>query len=221
MQQGHSDKPSHVTDYLDLKKEFPMSTLWAGRGASLLFLFFLISVGVAWVVSEYYVAYIQDDLWRERAEGVLIGVMALLLAASVIRFIFLQLEARFYDYHVRGGNLYISKGIIIKERGSFPLSRITDIYLRRGVGDLIFGLATLHVSTPTSSSGHFAYIKGLRMHDAMALQTKLEELVKEQDNSLANMSELMGELVSVNEGVHNGNKVVHMNAQNAKVSNTR
>lgn len=90
-----------------------------------------------------------------------------------------MVEMNYLYYGVENGQFMISKGIFLKQRGSFPLGRITDIYLERGAIDLIFGLYDLHVSTPTVSSGEFAKISGLSRASAFGIQEKLSALVEE------------------------------------------
>jgi membrane protein YdbS with pleckstrin-like domain len=78
-----------------------------------------------------------------------------------------------YRYGIEANHLILSKGIILKQRGQFPLSRITDVYLDRTLGDLFFGLYNLHLSTPTSHSEKFARIDGLKLKTALAFQKYL------------------------------------------------
>lgn len=78
-----------------------------------------------------------------------------------------------YYYGIEAGHLVISKGILIKQRGAFPLSRITDVYLDRTFGDFLLGLYNLHVSTPTLHSAEFARVDGLRGRTAVSLQEYL------------------------------------------------
>jgi len=95
--------------------------------------------------------------------------------AAIGKFIFEVLEVQHYSYGIEAGHLVISKGIVLKRRGSFPLSRITDVYLDRTFADFLFGLYTLHISTPTMTSGHFARIDGLSLKSALRMQEVLTD----------------------------------------------
>ncbi len=82
-----------------------------------------------------------------------------------------------YYYGIEQKHLVISKGIILKERGSFPLSLITEVHLTRGVIEFLFGLYYLRLMTPSSSTTEIATIQGLRKDPATKLQNYLTSLV--------------------------------------------
>jgi len=94
------------------------------------------------------------------------------------RFVYECLRRHCVYYGLDDGQFVISRGIILKQRGFFPLSRITDIYLERSPLDFVFGLHTLHISTPTSLSERFARIEGLNLETALALQQLLSSVVE-------------------------------------------
>lgn len=112
----------------------------------------------------------------------LIVCIFLTLAVTVLKGAYHELFRRSCKYVVDGNQLFISKGILLKEQGSFPLSRITDLYMQRSLGDLIFGLCTLQFSTPTQYSAHFARIEGLGNETAAALQSYLATLLEQNSN---------------------------------------
>ena len=78
-----------------------------------------------------------------------------------------------YYYAIKDGHLVVAKGVILRQRGSFPLSRITDVYLTKTVSDFVLGLYDLHISTPTTTSGEFAKIDGLGRSAAVLFQRDL------------------------------------------------
>ena len=103
-------------------------------------------------------------------------VLVLFLGVSAVSAAFIIYEVMYrtsYYYAIKEGHLVVAKGVILRQRGSFPLSRITDVYLTRTFGDFVFGLYDLHISTPTTSSGEFAKIDGLGRAAAVAFQRDL------------------------------------------------
>ena len=177
-----------------LKKEFPMTHRRAFKKSFWLFAIFGGIALIALGLDTYWVQDIQNTTDREVVRTALVGITAISFLVWFLRLVFFEIERLFYDYRVEGGNLHVSKGIILKEKGSFPLSRITDIYLHRGVGDFFWGISSLHVSTPTASSGRFAYIHGLTKNNADKLRVRLEELVKEQDFQIENIGGYVAKL---------------------------
>lgn len=86
-------------------------------------------------------------------------------------------------YAIEDGNLVIAKGWILRRRGSFPLSRITDIYIEQRLSDIILGLYTLRVMTPSSSSSKFARIDWLNADSAKHLERFLCSLIERSDGA--------------------------------------
>ncbi len=98
-------------------------------------------------------------------------------AICAVKLLYEELYRACYHYGIEAGHLVISKGVILKQRGAFPLTRITDVYLERAFRDFIFGLCNLQFSTPTTHSGKFARIDGLSKKTAVALQHRLTALL--------------------------------------------
>lgn len=96
----------------------------------------------------------------------------------LVHFLYHMLARKTLYYGINDGHLVISRGIILKKRGLFPLSRITDVYLERSALDLVYGLHTLRISTPTLLSERFAQIDGLDARTAMRLQCELARLLE-------------------------------------------
>lgn len=93
------------------------------------------------------------------------------------------IKRRTYYYGIEEGQLVIARGIILRERGYFQLSRITEVYLDRSFIDVLFGLYTLHISTPTAVSDKFARIDGLNEETALSLQQHLSLILEENYGS--------------------------------------
>lgn len=163
---------------INLRKLYPISHLWPFmRSVSwlLAFVFCLIIVAFA---DYYWASEIERDLERDLVHFVMAMLLAISFLGWVMRFLLYELEMWHYDYRVEKGHLNIHKGIFLKQKGSFPLARITDIYLDRSFSDFVFGLWNVHVSTPTASSGVFARVNGLSELNATGLQRSLSELVQ-------------------------------------------
>ncbi len=83
-----------------------------------------------------------------------------------------------YEYGVDLGNLTVTEGVILKTRSSFPISKITDIYLDRDLIDTVFLLWDLNISTPQMKSAAFGKIFGLSRRSALELQDYLGSLLE-------------------------------------------
>ncbi len=120
----------------------------------------------------------SDHLNRpvELALLISVGLVGLALVCHVL---YWELHRLSLYYAIEGGHFIMSRGIILKQRGSFPLARISEVYLERNFLDLIFGVYNLHISTPTAESSEFARIEGLSSRAAHGMQEYLVRLVEE------------------------------------------
>lgn len=125
----------------------------------------------------------KGQLTSSPAGQIVVIGFALLTAAFIAKLTYEILYRSSYYYAIEAGHLVVSKGIVIRQRGSFPLSRITDVYLDRTVSDFIYGLYDLHISTPTVDSGRFARISGLHRDSAVRLQRNLVSLIEATHSS--------------------------------------
>ena len=103
-------------------------------------------------------------------------LLAVLVFVSMIREI-LHFYTYFYD--IEGNNLVVRKGIISKFEVILSFSRITDVYVDQDLGDFLFRLYDIHLSTPTAESGSKAHINGLDKRGAV----KLRKLILERINA--------------------------------------
>ncbi len=159
---------------VNLRAECPISIRLAMKKSMAYFLVFLLILGLSVGILYVLESSMTEDT-ELRVQNVALVLIFLSFIVAVGKFLFEALEIVYYRYGIEAGHFVISKGIILKRRGSFPLSRITDVYLDRTVFDFIFGLYSLHFSTPTMSSGAFARIDGLTLKSAMALQERLTD----------------------------------------------
>ncbi len=81
-----------------------------------------------------------------------------------------------YDYKFVHEQLIITKGVLWRTTASFPVTKMTDIYIERTPLDLICFLATLQVTTPAAVT-NFGGIEGLPPGSAARLQSFLVGLI--------------------------------------------
>jgi membrane protein YdbS with pleckstrin-like domain len=176
---AHNQQQQQRGGTIDLRTQFPIayrvilkrSLSWVAGWFGFLALLILVHSGAA------------AHLLEAPIGQVMLGGFAVVSIVFVIKLTYEWLYRASYYYAIEAGYLVISKGIIIRQRGSFPLSRITDVYLDRTVSDFVFGLYDLHVSTPTVDSGRFARIDGLPRDSAVHLQRSLVSLIEVTHNT--------------------------------------
>lgn len=100
------------------------------------------------------------------------------IVGLLLKVIYEELFRLTYGYGIDSDQLVISKGIILKNKGCFPVGSINDIYLKRSMLDLILGLYHVHICTPSFDSREFAHIEGLSAKTAVRLQRHLAALIK-------------------------------------------
>ena len=173
------DMPRKATEAkINLRKLYPISHRWPLLRSIHTLAIFVFSTILISVIDYHFVSVMENELTRNTLHLGFVLVFVVTLLAWLGRWLIFEIELWHYDYKVDHGHFFLSKGIFLKHKGSFPLSRITDIYTDRSVLDFVFGLWNVHVSTPTSSSGEFAHICGLTEKNAVALQRRLSELVQ-------------------------------------------
>lgn len=157
----------------DLKGIFPISGRYTFRRSLALVSAFIALILVALVsaVKGLFGAATINALWS----GVLLVAVALTL-----RCIYLELYRRSFYYGLDGYRLVISRGIVLKDKGSLPLLPVTEIYVKRGVIDMILGLSHLEVYTPIGATKQFARIECLTAESAELLQRELGDLLTQQ-----------------------------------------
>jgi membrane protein YdbS with pleckstrin-like domain len=114
----------------------------------------------------------------------------LLLGGAVLslgKLIYEMLYYRFYYYGIEGGHLVVSTGILLKQRGVFPLNTITDVYLDRNLLDYFFGIYNLYTSNPAGISHKYSDIHGLSKPNAVALQDYLVTLTRQVSPKIENL----------------------------------
>lgn len=173
------DMPKKASEArINLRKLYPISHRWPLLRSIHTLAIFVFSTILISVIDYHFVSVMENELTRNTLHLGFVLVFLVTLLTWLGRWLIFEIELWHYDYKVDHGHFFLSKGIFLKHKGSFPLSRITDIYTDRSILDFIFGLWNVHVSTPTSSSGEFAHICGLTEKNAVTLQRRLSELVQ-------------------------------------------
>ncbi len=103
--------------------------------------------------------------------GVAIILVALKLVYEMLYFIM-------FAYRIEDQQLLVSKGVIWRSNATFPLFRLTDVYVERNPLELLFFISTLQVTTAASTAGGASVggIEGLPYTTAIALQKFITEL---------------------------------------------
>ncbi|MBN8549701.1 MAG: PH domain-containing protein [Deltaproteobacteria bacterium] len=175
---------------LNLKKLFPVSALTDFRRTFWLLTASIMMSLLAALMNVLPASFLPDQNMNHVLTN---GVRYLAFALSgwwFAKFVYEALRRHCLYYGIYDGHLLITQGILLKQRGFFPLSRITDIYLERTPIDLLFGLHTLHISTPTSLSERFARIEGLNLSTALALQQLLSSVLEHAEERAVKHSTL-------------------------------
>jgi uncharacterized membrane protein YdbT with pleckstrin-like domain len=103
------------------------------------------------------------------AGGVLTGIV-------LVRSLYLLGWCFTFSMELCNGNFHVSRGVFMKERSSFPLSRIVDIVVTYDIPDLILGLRTLRITPMGVGVSDIITISGVRSAQALQLKSELEWL---------------------------------------------
>jgi len=106
-----------------------------------------------------------DYLWAVLA----LGVFAIMLVKLIYQFLY---HLRF-KYWLEEGQLFMRRGVLLRDTIVVPLMRTTEIELKRSWSDYLFGLADLVLATPAVSSRGVPEIFGLKHSTALKLQVFL------------------------------------------------
>lgn len=159
----------------DLKEIFPQpSRIILRRSLVWILVYILFAWGVFFSLSDVAPNRNQLSQFTYLFGFYLIAIGAIVCIGKVIYEIAYH---NLYLYKIEDGNLIVSEGIFLKERGMYPISAIRDVYLERNFLDLVFGLYNLHITNLSSESHHFGDIKGLAPEDAVGFQNYLKELI--------------------------------------------
>ncbi|MCB9030784.1 MAG: PH domain-containing protein [Deltaproteobacteria bacterium] len=105
--------------------------------------------------------------------------VAFVLIVLFVKAIYSILYRHRISYRIEEGHLKLSKGILIRDTGIYPLSRISDVYCKRSLLDALLGLHCLVICTATPLSVNFAQIPGLTSNVAEGLSEFLLSSVED------------------------------------------
>ncbi len=164
---------------LNLRRKYPISSRWVLKRCLATIEAFFVAV----LVSVSGLPRIQQLVERDLSswQHTLFLLCILLFVVFLVKLGYELLARHYYYYAIEGSNLVIAKGVILRQRGCFPITQITDVYLNRTFSEFIFGLYSLNVSTPTTHSAEFACIDGLPRDTAVALQDELMHILHAQE----------------------------------------
>ncbi|MCB0322647.1 MAG: PH domain-containing protein [Bdellovibrionales bacterium] len=128
-----------------------------------------------WATGNGYYGGIFSELLEAISFYVLFGG----LAACALKLIYEELYYASWHYGIEAGNFVVAKGVVIKSRSSYPLTRVNDVYLERNFVDFLFGLYNLNVATPNPASYTFGKVEGLSRDVAVAMQDYITQLLDE------------------------------------------
>lgn len=162
-----------------LSKKYPISARYVFRASFKSYLTTILLIVVWSLMGRYLVEHLPFETIRGEAAAFFILVVLPILW-SLGNTIYHFLQRKFLEFGIDEGNFYLKRGIILSARGSFPLSKITEIYIDQNLVDAILDMRNVHLSTPSFDSHAFARIGGLRANHAKQLKQTLERLAHTQ-----------------------------------------
>ena len=132
-------------------------------------------------IGHAYIAQSEDLAHSAFSDGMTKFLVAGSIVVLLARIVYCLSYLKRCTYEVRSGNLIISRGIFLRNQGSFPLRRITDVYTRNNWRTLLFGLYEVEILTPSGESKEFSHIEGLSRRTALALKERVMSLIEEGD----------------------------------------
>lgn len=164
---------------LDLKKLFPISRRYPFRQTFTWFLTLaLISAGYTFLYHSGQVRFDTSLLDSLRFEK--LALLSVVSGVLILKLAYQFLHRAYFQYRAEGFRLIIERGIILRETGSLPLLPVAEVYVRRSVLDLIFGLYQVHVAVPIDAGKSMAKIEGLSKIHAFRLKDFLSDQLSKQ-----------------------------------------
>lgn len=160
-------------EIIDLKQKYPIANRFVLRRS---FWWLLICVGTAvmlWLAYVHYFSLEQVPLTASDLALKKIVVIAGTFAVFLVRTAYLLLFRWTYVYALNNNRLIVSRGVILREEASIPLTNLTELYLKRSWLDFLFGLNNLYIASPLERIQRIALIEGLSSGTARALKSYL------------------------------------------------
>jgi len=121
-------------------------------------------------------------------EALILKKSALLFAVVIViagRITYGILYRATYQYSIHRGRLQIVRGVVVKEEALLPLLPITELYVKRGLIDLLFGLSSVYVAVILERAQRIGEIRGLRHGDAQRVRDEILRVMEQQREPLA------------------------------------
>jgi|GEM_PF-3170303 len=161
-----------------LKKEFPLSWKRPFRYSAGYFLTFAITLISGILLDVFLIDHVDlDEVLVSDVHTIWFVGIFFTFFLWACKYTYEFLRAKQLNYFVEKGLFHVRKGVIIHARGSFPVTRITDVYLDQHFWDWIFRIYSVNISTPTVSSFRFSGIDGMSYENAMNLRSYLVTVI--------------------------------------------
>ena len=170
-------KQQHISEKVNLSDAYPISLRFIFRMA-FPYLAALLALVVIWLVKDVAWnptrSFVTDlSIFKFRIWFSVAG------AIVIIRLTYAWLYRGTFYYAIERKSLVIAKGVIIRNRGNLPFSQITDLFVKRGLLEFLFGLSSVVVSSASDYSEEFASIEGLSWKTAEELQLYLRKMLED------------------------------------------
>jgi len=177
---GYSDALGAKDFSVDLRQHFPRPWRNTLRNEFVFIAGYVIILTIAFFqLGENITDNIDDGLFFDILSKLIFNIFFGGLLVISLMSIYHELFHASYYYGMDSGSLIIVQGVFTKRRSSYPLNKITDLYMNRGWLDLIFFLYNLNFSTANDMSYNYGRISGLSRDSAIGLQELLTRIVAE------------------------------------------
>lgn len=165
--------------FVVLSKKYPVSARYVFRASFRSYVITSLLIVLGGMVRPSIIDHLPFD--QPMAETVFfIALVCFPIVYCIGKTIYHYLQRRYLEFGIEEGNFYLKRGIILTARGSFPLSKISEIYIDQNLVDAILDMRNVHLSTRSVDSHTFARIGGIRSRDAQLLKQTLERLAHTQ-----------------------------------------
>lgn len=164
-------------EVVDLRQSFPVSWRYAFRKTIGFAAVLGALVGGYWLLDRYH---ILPNSRLRAVQNFRYLILWGMVGAIAVKYIMAEAYRQCFYYGTEGFRLVISRGVMLKQRGSLPLLPVSEIYVQRNLLDMLLGLANVDVYTPMDQTRKFARVECLRTADANHLQDFLGKTLTTQ-----------------------------------------
>ncbi|MEZ4753989.1 MAG: PH domain-containing protein [Bdellovibrionota bacterium] len=171
------DDYSEIETQIDLKARYPRPLRSIVRRCLIVVLAALVILMITTISSAKLEQGVLDEGFVTAYQNLLFWIQTLCFVIIGGKIIYEILYFNLYYYRIEEGHLVISTGVFLKDRASFPLDTINDVFLRRTVLDFVFGLYDVIFSTASQSSSKLAKIRDVSTPVAAHIQDYMNLLI--------------------------------------------